>query len=213
VIGTRLRSRGRRWSDRLRRSDRGAAAVEFALIVPVLTMLTLGILDAGLLFFKWTAIGQGARAGARAVSEQPADDYADYYALRAASAVLTAIAPEDVLRVVVYKAGPDTDGDGNPLNNPPPSSCLGNSGVTGVCNVYTAADLTASKATYAAGTRQSFWPGTSRDVWADANDTDYVGVYVAARVRPPAGVLGGTRTVSRFTVARLEPQATNPLVP
>jgi len=115
VIGTRLRSRGRRWSDRLRRSDRGAAAVEFALIVPVLTMLTLGILDAGLLFFKWTAIGQGARAGARAVSEQPADDYADYYALRAASAVLTAIAPEDVLRVVVYKAGPDTDGDGNPL--------------------------------------------------------------------------------------------------
>lgn len=195
---------------RLRRDD-GVAATEFALILPVLLMLTLGIIDGSLLFFKWLTIGQTSREASRAVVDQPGDDFADYAGIKAATLVFAAVPDADVERVVIYKATPDTDGDGNPMNNPPPAACLsGSTGVTDVCNVYLASDLRSNKAAYVAGRKFTYWPGSSRDVWADASDTDYIGVYVAARVTPPTGVLGGQRIMSQFTVARIEPQATNP---
>ena len=193
---------------RLRRDD-GVAATEFALILPVLLLLTLGIIDGSLLFFKWLTIGQTSREAARAVVDQPGDDFADYAGIKAATLVFAAVPDADVDRIVIYKATTDTDGDGNPLNNAPPAACLsGSSGVSGVCNVYLASDLRADRASYVSNRKFSSWPGSTRDVWADASDTDYIGVYVAARVTPPTGVLGGTRIVSQFTVARIEPQAT-----
>ncbi|MCC6434250.1 MAG: pilus assembly protein [Acidimicrobiales bacterium] len=201
-LGTRLR--------RLRRDD-GIAATEFALILPILLMLTLGIIDGSILFFKWITIGQTSREAVRSVIDQPGDDFADYSGVKAATLVFAAIPDADVQRIVIYRATPDSDGDGNPLNNPPPAACLsGTTGVAGVCNVYTSSDLRADRTSYVTNRRFQYWPGSTRDVWADATDTDYVGVYVAATVTPPTGVLGGTRTMSQFTVARIEPQATNP---
>ena len=46
-------------------SDRGAAAVEFALVVPVLFLLVFGILDYGRFFFDSVSLRQGAREAAR----------------------------------------------------------------------------------------------------------------------------------------------------
>lgn len=56
--------------------DRGAAAVEFALIAPVLIVLLLGIINAGYLFGQKLALNQAVREGARhavvkATSAQP----------------------------------------------------------------------------------------------------------------------------------------------
>lgn len=48
-----------------RRTDRGAAAVEFALVLPVLLALVFGILDYGRLFYDSIGIRQGAREAAR----------------------------------------------------------------------------------------------------------------------------------------------------
>jgi Flp pilus assembly protein TadG len=206
-----------RWRDRLQarvtaaRDDRGATVVEFAVMLPVLALLTLGLLDGGLMLFTFNAVSNASREGARTVVEQPGDDFADYYALRAVSVVTGSVAAENIEQIVIYRATPDTDGDRNPLDNPPPASCLSGTGVTGVCNVYTGADLLVDKATYTVGQKYTSWPGTSRDVWADANDVDYIGVYVAARFRPPTGMLGGDRTISRYTVIRVEPQSTNPV--
>ena len=45
--------------------DRGAAAVEFALVVPLLFMLVFGIIDYGRFFFDSISLRQGAREGAR----------------------------------------------------------------------------------------------------------------------------------------------------
>jgi Flp pilus assembly protein TadG len=45
--------------------DRGAAAVEFALVVPLLLMVLFGILDYGLLFSNALSVKQGVREGAR----------------------------------------------------------------------------------------------------------------------------------------------------
>jgi hypothetical protein len=47
------------------RDDRGAAAVEFALVVPVLVLLVMGIVDYGLFFTDRLAVKQGIREGAR----------------------------------------------------------------------------------------------------------------------------------------------------
>lgn len=45
--------------------DRGAAAVEFALVVPLLLLLVMGILDYGRFFFDSVSLRQGAREAAR----------------------------------------------------------------------------------------------------------------------------------------------------
>ena len=55
-----------RWRvGRGRAADRGAAAVEFALVVPVLFLLVFGIMDYGRLFFDSVSLRQGAREAAR----------------------------------------------------------------------------------------------------------------------------------------------------
>ncbi len=48
-----------------RSAERGAAAVEFALVVPVLVLLLFGIIDFGLWFEDSIALRQGVREGAR----------------------------------------------------------------------------------------------------------------------------------------------------
>lgn len=48
-----------------RRTEDGAAAVEFALVVPLLFLLLLGIVDYGLYFSDSLAVRDGVRQGAR----------------------------------------------------------------------------------------------------------------------------------------------------
>ncbi len=58
----------RRMTALLRRAscDRGgAAAVEFALIAPVLFLLTLGMIEVGMILLEWHRVGEAARGGAR----------------------------------------------------------------------------------------------------------------------------------------------------
>ena len=46
--------------------DRGAAMVEFALVLPILLLLTLGIINFGYLFGQQLSLNQAVREGARA---------------------------------------------------------------------------------------------------------------------------------------------------
>lgn len=46
-------------------TDAGAAAVEFALLLPLVLMLTIGTISAGFAFHHWIGVTQGAREGAR----------------------------------------------------------------------------------------------------------------------------------------------------
>jgi hypothetical protein len=50
------------------RRDRGAAAVEAALILPVLLLIVFGIIDFGRMLNTQIALTEGAREGARAVA-------------------------------------------------------------------------------------------------------------------------------------------------
>ena len=53
------------WRSRPDQRDSGAAAVEFALVVPVLLMLLFGMIDYGLYFSNALSVKQGAREAAR----------------------------------------------------------------------------------------------------------------------------------------------------
>jgi Flp pilus assembly protein TadG len=48
-----------------RRSEHGAAAVEFALVMPILLLLVCGIIDFGLMINAKTVVANAAREGAR----------------------------------------------------------------------------------------------------------------------------------------------------
>lgn len=48
-----------------RRDERGAAAVEFAIVLPVLLLLVFGIIEFGLLFNRFITITHAAREGVR----------------------------------------------------------------------------------------------------------------------------------------------------
>jgi hypothetical protein len=45
--------------------ERGQELVEFALILPVLLLITIGVLECGLLAYQYNTIGNAAREGAR----------------------------------------------------------------------------------------------------------------------------------------------------
>ncbi len=51
-----------------RKAERGAAAVEFALLLPVLVVILLGTIDWGYFFFAEQVVTNAAREGARAGS-------------------------------------------------------------------------------------------------------------------------------------------------
>jgi Flp pilus assembly protein TadG len=53
---------------RRRKGDRGAAAVEFALVVPVLVTLVFGMIDFGWAINRYSAVGNAAREGVRVAS-------------------------------------------------------------------------------------------------------------------------------------------------
>ncbi|GAW48616.1 MULTISPECIES: TadE/TadG family type IV pilus assembly protein [unclassified Nocardioides] len=60
-----------------RRGERGAAAVEFALVVPFLLLLVFGIISYGFMLSFRQGVSQGAAEGARAAAVSPAGDDAD----------------------------------------------------------------------------------------------------------------------------------------
>jgi Flp pilus assembly protein TadG len=56
---------GLAWRRATERADDGAAAVEFALVVPLLVMLVFGIVGFGVLFAQQLSLSNSARQGAR----------------------------------------------------------------------------------------------------------------------------------------------------
>lgn len=58
---------------RLHRSQRGAALVEFAVILPVLIILLFGVWEMGRIFDAWLVVTNAAREGARYAAAGDAD--------------------------------------------------------------------------------------------------------------------------------------------
>jgi Flp pilus assembly protein TadG len=73
---------------RNRRDERGAAAVEFALVVPLLLLMVLGVAEFGRAYHVQASLSQAAREGVRVMALQN-DPAAAIAATRAAAPTLT----------------------------------------------------------------------------------------------------------------------------
>lgn len=101
---------------RTRRSERGASAVEFAIVAPLLFLLLFGIIEFARAISVYTAVSTAAREGARYGASVGLDDggvphYLDCDGIKEAAqarAVLTSIEPGEI--EVTYDLGPE-DGD------------------------------------------------------------------------------------------------------
>lgn len=74
------------------RDDRGAAALEFALILPILVMLVFGIIAFGYMLSFRQAMSQAAAEGGRAAAVKPAGTANDVRLASARSAINDALA-------------------------------------------------------------------------------------------------------------------------
>jgi Flp pilus assembly protein TadG len=68
-------------------AERGSAAVEFALVMPLVFVVTLGLVQVGLLVRDRSLVEAAARAGARAAALQPDDAAAREAAVQAAAGI------------------------------------------------------------------------------------------------------------------------------
>ncbi len=200
---------------RRRRGERGAAAVEFALVLPLLLTFMLGTIELGLFMKDYVAMSSSVRAGARAASASadggpgtcvasgptpppctPAN--APAFAQGAADTMQragTAMNTEDIKWVMVYAA----NSQGFPgSESSVPEDCTSN------CVKYVW-DSGLDKFRYASGS----WASAS--VNACLNDPTRVSVGVALRAKHNwmtglvGGLMGGDRVMTERTVMQFEP--------
>lgn len=104
-------------SRRMDHSEQGAAAVEFALILPMLTVLLFGIIEFSILFYNKAMITNASREGARAgivydFPDRPSDgDIASVVTAYCGSHLITFGDPLQVPVTTVTRGGTGTGDD------------------------------------------------------------------------------------------------------
>jgi TadE-like protein len=192
-----------------RRSQRGSALVEAAIVTPVFFAMIFGILEFGLLFRNSLTTNNAAQQGARAASVSGRSPDADYLILRSVDHGMRAMGLKELDVVVVFKAS----GPGSTV----PAACLTASQASS-CNRYTAADfykeienpstgVPTGNFRCAATAVDRFWCPSSR-VTKLSTGPDYVGVYVQTRHEFITGLFGDGRQLRATSIIRLEPDAT-----
>jgi len=176
----------------LRHRDEGTSMLEFAIVLPVLLLILIGLAEFGLGFRDMLTVNSASREGARVASAVGDDASADCVAIEAAAAALIGVEIDNVQQVWIFKA----DAAGEP--------------VPGVRQVYrpkTTAD-TADTLVCSAGWVQieDGYPPSTRSVVS--SNLDLLGVRVIFTHQwvtqfPP---FSGQETWTADTIMRLEPQ-------
>lgn len=209
--------------DRLRR-DAGAVFVEFALVVPLLVLFTLGLVEYGL-GWKWANdVNAAVRDGARTGTSEPAYLTSDRSILLSIGTSLTSEELKNLQKVIVFKSS-NADGavpqNCKVLTNNTGSTASPGSrqGVGNSCNVY---GLGQVKYVLSNPTSDGPWINTasngcdSGDVdwyWCPAKRSrslttgtfDYIGVYIQVKKPSVTNSGFGTMTIERSAVFQLEP--------
>jgi hypothetical protein len=176
------------------RGDRGAVAVEAALVTPILLILVLGIIEFGFLFKDWLGVTSAVRAGARIGSALPRDaSYAQAAADQVAKegAALNLTASNSTLWV--YKAGTN----GYPVGYSDFSTCP-----TSSCTKFV---WTGSAFQPSGGLGNIKWLASSQNACAGDPNHESLGVYLAVQDTGITRFFFTSKTLSSRTVMSLEP--------
>ncbi len=186
-------------SRRRARHDRGAVAVEAALLLPIFILLIMGIFEWALVVRDSTAVTDSSRVGARTASAMPHMTGLTQATVDAIGRAGSALPKSSIDFVLVYKANdrgyPGIDG----------STTMSCSGAETTCDKFTW-DGAAFVPT--AGTT---WNALNVNACATPpkGPPDSVGVYVQATHRFVTGLFGGSRTIQDRSVLRFEPLQNN----
>ena len=198
--GTASRSTGKpqrriaRWRARLgERSQRGAVAVEFAIIAPVLVALTFGVIEFSSAYHDKSIAADAARSAARVGSAKPTQsDFASAAAAAGSAAVSTL--PKDVPQELwIYKA----NSQGYPGGGSSFSSCGAN------CIKYSYSQASRSFVQSGGGG----WAASSQQVCTQPYDE--IGAYVKLDHKFVTKLFGAGVTLTDHAVFRLEPVASS----
>jgi hypothetical protein len=186
--------------------ERGAAMVEFAVILPVLIILLFGAIEFGHAWDAKLKVETAARAGARVGSNLGSARLADYSLLQSVKSALNDIGLDNVEYVSVFKST-SVDGD-------VPASCSGATpvSVAGVCNVYTGDQLQSltqvdftGATSCAAGAPDASWCPTSRQDVQHLG-ADYLGVSIQAEAQTITQLFASPLDIDTAAVSRVEPR-------
>ena len=198
--------------------DTGSVIAEFALLLPFLVVLILGILEFGSAFRERSNLSGALQSSARIEAASGATRSADYLALQSFYALMNQSKNVTVNKIVIYRT---TSANGAPLN----SICLTSSSgsLAYNCSVYTwtqatqvATDvsgtiLAADFGTTGSGCSASAWDYNycplNRQV-EQADPPDYVGVYANVTYKSLTGLLPTTVTMTDQAVYRIDPKVT-----
>jgi len=202
---------GRTWAAARRRlagsrragDDRGAVLIEALIVIPILMMITLGIIEYGGAYREDSTVAAASRAGARVASALSKTDFGVTTA-STDSGVVTASAVASVLQslgsnapqqVWIYRVEPLNSACGPPTF----VSCTYKVG-------YQWNSTTKSFATTPLGGSNA-WPATGQNACAGGT-IDQIGVWITANHTAVTHMFGTGRALTGQTVMRLEPNVT-----
>ena len=185
-------------SDRLRARvattgrERGAVAVEFALLLPILVVLTFGLIEFSSAFHDSSMVADATRAGARVGSAQATNPAFTTGVVQAVNAALSTAPANEPQELWIYKA----NAAGYPGSGTGFSSCAGS------CVKYTW-----SSGAHAFTGGSGSWPATSHQVCKQPYDE--IGVYVKLDHPFVTKLFGSSVTLTDHAVFRFEPVASS----
>lgn len=198
--------------------DEGAVIIEAALALPIIVILVLGILEYGMAFHEGIIIERGLTLVGRTVSNLGASPYADFETLRAVDSQLLALQEtSSVKRVIIYKP---SSADGSVpqacLDIQPSPGSLSGAGVSGVCNVYSAAQVaqdSPGSGFVVTGSPPSGCGGASwhrflcplNGSHRNPKTQTKIGVYIEVEYQPVTGIWPSGQTIERHVVYAIEP--------
>lgn len=188
---------GRTWRAR---KEGGATLVEFAIVLPLLLLILLGIVEIGLAFKDTLTVSLAAKDGARVLATKGNDADADCSALLAASQSLgIASSAGGITQIEIYKASETT---GEPIG--------------GTINTYTPGQFPPDE-TYCdpighpgkwngALWNNVTWPPANRNIESSSLDIAGMRITFAHDWITGFGPFSGTLTIERDAITRLEPE-------
>jgi hypothetical protein len=194
--------------------DEGSVVAEFALCLPLIMVVLVGIFEFGFMFRQQIEFSNSVQAAARVGSHAGKARNADQLALASLAMTLTGLPNTTVNKVWIYKST-NTDGTLPSTCNVNPAS--GGAGVNSVCNVYSWSQVQGAAAgtgfdlptasTCGTSTFDRYWcPLNRADSIIAAGGPDQFGIQVEVTYRNMTNMIGsiGTRTMKERATFRVE---------
>jgi Flp pilus assembly protein TadG len=214
---------GETWVARLRRrlgrsrrdGERGAVLVEAVIVIPILMMITLGIIEYGSAYQQDAAVAAASRAGARvasALSKQPfgvtaLSTDAGYTTANAVAAALQSVGAATPVQMEIWRVEP---GDATCA---PPS-------FTG-CAYKVNYQWSTTNKNFTIVASATSWPANKQYACVSGTDAtdpgatagpNQIGIWVQMTHKAVTHLFGGNKTLTGTTIMRLEPDVNSDCV-